>query len=139
MALKWYTIVVDCQDPQAQARWWAEALDWEIVYDTPDEAVAVPRHALEEHEEAPAADLTNWMRRGQGLVFVPVPEGKQVKNRLHIDLAPHTSQDREAEIQRLLDLGASKVDVGQDEAEVTWTVLADPEGNEFCVLSSRDR
>ena len=138
MALKWYTIVVDCQDPQAQARWWAEALDWEVVYDTPDEAVAVPRFALEEEERA-EPDLDTWMRRGQGLVFVPVPEGKTVKNRLHIDLAPHTSQDRDAEIQRLLDLGATKVDVGQDPDEVTWTVLADPEGNEFCVLSSRDR
>lgn len=138
MALKWYTIVVDCKDPQALARWWAEALDWEVVYDTPEEAVAVPKHALAE-DEGRVADLETWMRRGQGLVFVPVPEGKQVKNRLHIDLAPHTSQDRDAEIQRLLDLGASRVDVGQDEATVTWTVLADPEGNEFCVLSSRDR
>lgn len=137
MALKWYTIVVDCRDPQAQARWWAEVMDWEIVYDTPDEAVAVPRHALE--DEAKVTDLDTWMRRGQGLVFVPVPEGKQVKNRLHIDLAPHTSQDRDAEIQRLLDLGATRADAGQDEGEVTWTVLADPEGNEFCVLSSRDR
>lgn len=137
MALKWYTIVVDCQDPQAQAKWWAEALDWAVVYDTPAEAVAVPKHLLEE-EETPAADLESWMRRGQGLVFVSVPERKSVKNRLHIDLAAHTSQDREAEIQRLLDLGATKVDVGQDPEQVTWTVLADPEGNEFCVLSSRD-
>jgi hypothetical protein len=70
-------------------------------------------------------------------VFVPVPEGKQVKNRLHIDLAPHSSQDRDAEIQRLLDLGATRVDVGQGE-DSSWTVLADPEGNELCVLSSRD-
>lgn len=138
MALKWYTIVVDCKDPQAQARWWAEALDWAVVYDTPDEAVAVPKEAAEE-EDQPAADLATWMRRGQGLVFVPVPERKEVKNRLHIDLAPHTSQDRDAEIQRLLDLGATTVDVGQDGSEVTWTVLADPEGNEFCVLSTRDR
>ena len=136
MALKWYTIVVDCQDPQAQARWWAEVLDWTIVYDTPDEAVAVPAHALEEPLEV--RTLQEWMRRGQGLVFVPVPEGKTVKNRLHIDLAPHLSQDRDAEIARLLTLGATKVEVGQEEAEVTWTVLADPEGNEFCVLSSRD-
>lgn len=137
MALKWYTIVIDCTDPQAQARWWAEALDWVVVYDTPDEAVAVPREAAE-LEDVEAPDLESWMSRGQGLVFVPVPEGKTVKNRLHIDLAPHTSQDREAEIQRLLDLGATKVDVGQDPEEVTWTVLADPEGNEFCVLSSRN-
>lgn len=135
MALKWYTVVVDCTDPQAQARWWAQALDWLVVYDTPEEAVAVPKFALEgpEHE----VDLDAWMRRGQGLVFVPVPEGKELKNRLHIDLAPHTSQDREAEIARLIDLGAARADVGQSD-EVTWTVLTDPEGNEFCVLSSRD-
>ncbi|OLT18753.1 glyoxalase [Serinicoccus sp. CUA-874] len=135
MALKWYTVVVDCRDPQAQARWWAEALDWTVAYDTPEEAVAVPRFALEgpEHE----SDLDAWMRRGQGLVFVPVPEGKEVKNRLHLDLAPHTSQDRDAEVRRLLDLGATHVDVGQTETD-TFTVLADPEGNEFCVLSSRD-
>ena len=138
MALKWYTIVVDCRDPQAQARWWAQALDWAVVYDTPEEAVAVPKHAAAEDDQ-PAADLETWMSRGQGLVFVPVPEGKELKNRLHIDLAPHTSQDREAEIQRLLDLGASRAGVGQDAGETTWTVLADPEGNEFCVLSSRDR
>ena len=137
MALKWYTVVVDCRDPQAQARWWAEVLDWVSVYDTPEEVVLVPRHALEEPEHVTA--LEDWMRRGQGLVFVPVPEGKTVKNRLHLDLAPHTSQDRDAEIQRLLDLGATQVDVGQDADAVTWTVLADPEGNEFCVLSSRDQ
>jgi hypothetical protein len=71
------------------------------------------------------------------MVFVPVPEGKIVKNRLHIDLAPHTSQDRDAEITRLERLGASRVSVGQGD-EVSWTVLADPEGNEFCVLSSRE-
>ena len=65
-----------------------------------------------------------------GLVFVPVPEAKRIKNRLHIDLVP---DDRDAEVERLLALGASRADVGQDD-EVTWVVLADPEGNEFCVL-----
>ena len=134
MALKWYTVVVDCHDPQAQAHWWAEALDWQVVYDTPEEAVAIPQGLSEE----PEAGLAAWMAHGQGLVFVPVPEGKTVKNRLHIDLAPHTSQDRDAEIGRLLGLGASRVDVGQAD-DVAWTVLADPEGNEFCVLSARDR
>ena len=134
MALKWYTIVVDCNDPQKQAHWWAEALDWQVVYDTPDEAVAIPKGMTDG-----AVDLDEWLSRGQGLVFVSVPEGKTVKNRLHIDLAPHTSQDRDAEIERLLTLGATRIDVGQNEDEVTWTVLADPEGNEFCVLSSRDR
>ncbi|WP_232548619.1 VOC family protein [Propioniciclava soli] len=135
MALKWYTVVVDCHDPQAQARWWAEALDWQIVHDTPEEAVAIPKGMGAE----PVAELEAWFARGQGLLFVPVPEGKTVKNRLHIDLAPHTSQDRDAEIARLESLGATRVNVGQDEADVTWTVLADPEGNEFCVLSSRNR
>jgi len=136
MALKWYTTVIDCTDHRAQGRWWAEVLDWTVAFDTDEELVLVPRHALE--EGGPVADLDTWMRRGQGLVFVPVPEGKQVKNRLHLDLAPHSSQDRDAEIQRLLDLGATQLDVGQPDM-ATWTVLADPEGNEFCVLSSRDQ
>ena len=68
----------------------------------------------------------------------PGPERKTGKNRLHIDLAPHTSDDRDAEIGRLLERGASLADVGQGD-DVSWTVLADPEGNEFCVLSARDR
>lgn len=134
MALRWYTVVVDSHDPQKQAHWWAEALDWQVVYDTPDGAVAIPKGMTED----PIDDLDAWLAAGQGLVFVPVPEGKTVKNRLHIDLAPHTSQDRDAEIDRLVELGATRVDVGQP-GDVTWTVLADPEGNEFCVLSSRDR
>ena len=70
-------------------------------------------------------------------MFGRVPEGKTVKNRLHLDLAPYTSQDRAAEIARLLERGATLVDIGQ--GDVSWTVMADPEGNEFCVLSSRDR
>ena len=66
-----------------------------------------------------------------------VPEEKQIKNRLHIDLAPHTSDDRDAEIARLVERGATPSDVGQG-PDVSWTVLHDPEGNEFCVLSARD-
>jgi hypothetical protein len=73
------------------------------------------------------------------MVFVPVIEGKTVKNRLHIDLAPHLTDDRAALVQSLLDRGATPVVVGQDEDKATWTVLADPEGNEFCVLSARDQ
>jgi len=65
------------------------------------------------------------------------PEQKAIKNRLHIDLAPHSSDDRDAEIAALLERGATQVDVGQD--DVPWLVLADPEGNEFCVLTSRDQ
>ena len=68
-----------------------------------------------------------------GLIFVPVPEPKTVKNRVHLDLNP---DDREAEVERLVGLGAGPVDVGQG-PDVTGTVLADPEGNEFCVLKPR--
>lgn len=135
MALRWYTVVVDCRDVRAQAQWWARALNWALVYESEEECAVVPPQLAEE-EQVPA---DRWAATPPGLVFVPVPEAKTAKNRLHIDLAPHTSQDREAEIRRLLDLGAQRVEVGQDRGTVTWEVLADPEGNEFCVLSSRDR
>ena len=67
------------------------------------------------------------------LVFVTVPEGKTVKNRLHLDIRP-VDGSSEAEVERLLGLGARHADIGQ--GEVPWVVLADPEGNEFCVLAS---
>ncbi len=135
MALRWYTVVIDCRDVRAQAHWWAGALDWKVVYEDDDEVVIVPRHVGEE----PHVSAESFAQAAPAWVFVPVPEGKTVKNRIHVDLAPHTSQDRDAEIARLLQLGATTVDVGQDRSQVTWEVLADPEGNEFCVLSSRNR
>jgi hypothetical protein len=93
--------------------------------------VIVPPHALTK------ADAIPLNERGPGLVFVPVPEGKTVKNRLHIDLAPGPDDDQEAEVEKLIAKGARRADVGQ-RADVSWVVLADPEGNEFCVLSPRD-
>jgi hypothetical protein len=132
MALRWYTTVVDCRDHRAQARWWAEALGWQVFFESDEEAAVIPPWALEDAETLP------FERVGPGLVFVPVPEPKTGKNRLHLDLAPHVGDDRHGEIERLIGLGARRIDVGQGE-DVTWTVLADPEGNEFCVLSSRDR
>ena len=124
--------VIDCLDVAAQAEWWRETLGWQKVYEADDEVVIVPAHVTEE-----LIGSTPWDQVGPGLVFVPVPEEKAGKNRLHIDLAPHTSDDRDGAIARLIERGARRVDVGQ-RADVTWTVLADPEGNEFCVLSSRD-
>ena len=132
MALRWYSTVVDCVDVAAQAQWWAHALGWQTVYAAEDEVVLVPAHASLELIRS-----TPWEQVPPGLVFVAVPEGKSVKNRLHLDLAPHTSDDRDAEIARLEALGARRVDVGQS-GDATWDVLADPEGNEFCVLSARD-
>jgi Glyoxalase-like domain len=134
MALKWYTVVVDCIDIAAQARWWADVLDWQIVFEDEHEIGVIPKHAEAKHLTA-----EEWQKVGPGLVFVPVPEGKTVKNRLHLDLAPHISDDREALINGLLAKGATRADVGQERGEgITWSVLADPEGNEFCVLSARD-
>ena len=68
------------------------------------------------------------------LTFARVPEGKTVKNRLHLDVNP-TDREQDEEVRRLLDLGARHADVGQGDED--WVVLADPEGNEFCVLASR--
>jgi len=105
---------IDARDPAALGRWWQEALGWVVVNDDP-----------EEFEIRPAAD------RFPGLLFVAVREPKTMKNRLHLDFRP---DDRDKEVARMLALGATRVDVGQ--GEVSWVVLADPEGNEFCILSS---
>ncbi len=117
MPSKWYTVVIDSADPASLARFWAAALDFQVVYSAPDEVVV-------------AKDDDTY----PGLVFVPVPEGKSVKNRLHFDLNP---DDQEAEVERLKGLGAQPVDVGQ--GDVSWVVMADPEGNEFCVLRAREQ
>ena len=132
MSVRWYSVVVDCRDAAALSRWWAEALDWRIIYEAATEVVVVPQHAIDPARDAPP------LERGPGLIFVPVPEGKAVKNRLHIDLAPSPDAGQEAEVRRLEALGARRVDIGQDSDRVSWVVMADPEGNEFCVLSARD-
>ena len=115
MSLEWEQVNVDAANPEALGRWWAAALGWVIVNDAPDE-----------FEIRPAPDQV------PGLLFVHVPEAKAGKNRLHLDFRP---DDQQAEVSRLLDLGARTADVGQ--GQQTWVVLADPEGNEFCVLSNR--
>jgi hypothetical protein len=131
MSVRWYSVVVDCHDVKAQGYWWANVLGWDIAYEADDEVVVAPPHLLDESRTIP------WRERGTGLVFVPVAESKELKNRLHIDLAPGPDDDQAAEVARLESLGARRTDVGQP-ADVSWIVLADPEGNEFCVLSSRD-
>jgi hypothetical protein len=133
MTLRWYTVVVDCHDPAVLAEWWRETLGWTKVYEADDEVVIVPPHLLDETFAAG----TPWNQQNPGLVFGRNPDGKVAKNRLHIDLAPNTSQDRDAEIASLVARGATAVDIGQ--VDVPWIVLADPEGNEFCVLTSRDQ
>ena len=130
--MRWYTLAVDCRDAPALARWWAGVLDWEVTSEDGDEVVIGPRPAA----GGRAADIPIDQRR-PALAFGPVQEGKQVKNRLHLELAPRAGDDQEAEVSRLLRLGATRADVGQ-QGDESWVVLADPEGNEFCVLSPRD-
>jgi Glyoxalase-like domain len=132
MSIRWYAVVVDCRDVVAQSRWWAEVLDWRVAYQAGNEVVLVPPHALDQARVIPRSE------RGPGLIFVAVPEGKTLKNRLHIDLAPSPDAGQEAEVRRLEDLGARRVDIGQDSDQVSWVVMADPEGNEFCVLGARE-
>ena len=116
MSLVWEDLIVDARDPVELGRWWQRALGWIVANDDP-----------EEFEIRPAEDQL------PGLLFASVPEAKSVKNRLHLDFRP---DDRDAEVRRLVDLGATHADIGQ--GEQSWVVLADPEGNEFCVLSSAD-
>ncbi|MCM2416191.1 MULTISPECIES: VOC family protein [unclassified Streptomyces] len=118
MGLEWEQLVVDAVDPVALGRWWREALGWIVVNDSPEEYEIRPEPA-----------------RLPGLLFGPAPKGKTVKNRLHLDFRP---DDRDAEVERLLSLGARHADVGQ-RGDEPWVVLADPEGNEFCVLGERSR
>jgi predicted enzyme related to lactoylglutathione lyase len=121
VSVRFYSIVVDAADPRSLGRWWAEALNWQVTHDDGDEVDVAVGEGPDGKEIEPI------------LTFVPVPERKAGKNRLHIDLAP---DDRDAEVDRLLALGATRADIGQGD-DVSWVVLADPEGNEFCVLSAR--
>ena len=135
MSLRWYSVVIDCHDIAAQARWWAGVLDWQIIHEAEDEVGIVPRHMTEDWLRT-----TPWEQVGPGLIFVPVPEGKAVKNRLHLDLAPQLDDDQAAMVESLIARGATRAEVGQvvgGANKATWVVLADPEGNEFCVLSPR--
>jgi predicted enzyme related to lactoylglutathione lyase len=119
MPVALHHIVIDAHDLPALARFWSAALGWPILSEREREVIVGP-------------DL----RAPIGLCFMPSPDEKVVKNRLHLDLNPGadaTPAEREAEIERLLALGARRVDVGQG-SEQSWTVLADPEGNEFCVV-----
>lgn|SRR5512146_716708 len=115
MSLEWEQVIVDARDPAALGRWWADALGWIVVDDS-----------AEEFEIRPSAD------RLPGLLFVAAPEAKHSKNRLHLDFRP---DDQQAEVERFLRAGARYADIGQ--GAQPWVVLADPEGNEFCVLSPR--
>jgi catechol 2,3-dioxygenase-like lactoylglutathione lyase family enzyme len=114
VSLTFQSTVVDCNDAQRVGAFWAELLGMPL------------------RSEPGGDEVEYWLDfgpEGRDLLFLNVPEAKTVKNRLHLDLRP---DDQEAEVQRALSLGATHIDIGQ--GQQTWVVLADPEGNEFCIL-----
>ena len=118
MSIRWQCVCVDAADPDLLGTFWAEVLGWRRTYSEPDEVVLEPPEGSREDGVVP------------DLLFGLVPGAKTVKNRLHIDLRP---DDQAVEVARIEALGARRVSVGQGD-DVSWVVLADPEGNEFCVL-----
>jgi hypothetical protein len=124
MATRLVSVVIEAAEPAPLARFWAEALGWEVALEQPDEVVVEARAAA------------GWGDGGPPyLTFVPVEEPKTGKNRAHLDLVSTSAEQQHATVQRLLQLGASQADIGQ--GDVPWVVLRDPEGNEFCVLEPR--
>jgi predicted enzyme related to lactoylglutathione lyase len=120
MALSLHHVVIDARDLPGLARFWSQVLGWKILSEREREVV-----------------IGTDVDAAVGICLMPAgDEKKSVKNRVHLDLNPGGDagpDDREAEIRRILALGARRVDIGQTGDE-SWTVLADPEGNEFCVL-----
>lgn len=111
MGLRVGSLTIDCTDPDGLARFWEQALPSKRTFEDDVEVVI---------------QTTDGYR----ILFGKSPDEKKVKNRIHLDLIP---DDRDAEVARLEALGATRADVGQT-GEETWVVLADPEGNEFCIL-----
>ncbi|MGH9286734.1 MAG: VOC family protein [Acidimicrobiales bacterium] len=120
------SVVFDAADPSALARFWATATGWPITYEEPDEVVVEP----------PEDDAGTPTEPGVPLVFVLVDDPKLSKNRVHLDLNSRSADEQREIVERLLAHGAEPADIGQ--IDVRWVVLADPEGNELCVLDPRD-
>ena len=110
---------ISCDGSREVGYFWSEALGWPLVWDQ-DEETAIR-----------APDGT-----GPFITWGPPVPPKTTKNRLHLDIAPFATGDQQAEVHRLVSLGATRIDIGQ--GDVDWVVMADPDGNEFCVLSPRE-
>ena len=114
MGLRFSEICIDAHDIGGLAGWWSSVLGWPA--EPTDDGDVILR--------APAGSGPDWL-------FLAVPDGKAVKNRIHFDFTP---DDQQAEVDRVVALGARHADIGQ--GEQSWVVLADPEGNEFCILAA---
>jgi predicted enzyme related to lactoylglutathione lyase len=119
MPVRLHHIVIDAHDLPRLARFWTEALGWKVLSEREREII------IGTDENAPV-----------GICLMPVTDEKVVKNRVHLDITT-SAEDRDQEIERLLALGAQRADIGQTGKE-SWTVLADPEGNEFCVIRPKE-
>jgi catechol 2,3-dioxygenase-like lactoylglutathione lyase family enzyme len=115
------SLLIDCDDTDKLADFWCRALGYEVTYRS------------DEDESEREVVIESPERKGWPILFIEVHDDRIVKNRLHLDLRP---DDQEAEVARLEELGAKRIDIGQG-PEVTWVVMADPEGNEFCILRAR--
>lgn len=115
-----HNITVDCADARALAGFWSALTGWHVYYDDDPEVVVAPSFPPPSH---PA------------LLFIPVPEGKTAKNRLHLDLCP-TDCTRDEQVERAVELGATIVGDHRKDDGSGWVTLTDPEGNEFCIERS---
>ncbi|PVG81450.1 glyoxalase [Nocardioides gansuensis] len=116
MTVAMHNVTFDCADARKLADFWAAMLGWSVFYDDDPEVVVAPAYP----------------HLGTGLLFIPVPEGKTVKNRVHLDLSP-TDCTRDEQVERARELGATVVGDHRNEDGTGWVTMADPEGNEFCV------
>ncbi len=111
-------VTVDCHNPARVADFWAEVLDWEVTQASDTDVVVEPRN--------------RGLVLSPVLLFLKAPDTKVIKNRLHFDLRP---DNQAVEVARAEALGATRVEIGQSaDPATTWVVMADPEGNEFCIL-----
>jgi predicted enzyme related to lactoylglutathione lyase len=117
--IRFHNITFDCADARALARFWSHLTGWNVYYDDDPEVVVAPTFPYD----------------GTGLLFIPVPEGKSAKNRVHLDLQP-VDLTRDEAVTQALTLGAHVVEDHRGSDGSGWVTLADPEGNEFCLEHS---
>ena len=111
-----HNITFDCADARRLGQFWADLLGWNLFYDDDPEVLVAP----------------TFPQQGTGLLFIPVPEGKTAKNRVHLDLSPEDAT-RDETVERATAAGATILGDHRKSDGSGWVTLADPEGNEFCV------
>ena len=119
MRIHLHNITFDCTDARALARFWSQLTGWNVYFDDDPEVVVAPSYPYD----------------GTGLLFIPVPEGKTAKNRVHLDVQP-VDLTRDEAVTQALTLGARVLEDHRSPDGSGWVTLADPEGNEFCVERS---